>query len=150
MPLSEGSERDAWANLRRQPHMSDLELMLLSVMAEAATAQPVVPLQQSPVQPPPWFDVLPLGGTGSETLEGALTDLETVAEGTDVALTIDGDLFAVFGLQMEKAHLLALIRVWNAFQASQDDSEVERLGQQLWNFLTLVLEGLYHSMVEGQ
>lgn len=35
MPLSEGTERAAWENLLRQPHMVEVECDLLSVMAEA-------------------------------------------------------------------------------------------------------------------
>lgn len=92
------------------------------------------------------LDLSVLGIEGSETVEGAMTDLMTFAEFSDVTLTVDGDLFSVFGVQLNKDHSLALLRVWNAFQASTDERETEQLGQALWDVFTELVQGIYWSL----
>lgn len=151
MPLSDRRSEDAWDNLKRQTHMLDIEDALLGVMAEHQAQQPSPPPQDresavEPSQADGIYDLPALAIEGSQTVEGALGDLATFAEFTDVAVAVDGDLFAVLGIQLNKDHALALLRVHAALQ-DVTDAETELIyGTALWAAFEVILDGVYHAL----
>lgn len=153
--LSERSANDAWDNLKRQTHMVDIESGLLGVMAEAQEKgylPPAVVTHPEPVAPaeetgPIQYNLGLLGLEGSETAEGAMADIYLLDQSLDMVLAVEGDLFVVVSMQINKDHALALLRLYNASQAAEEGSE-EALAYAgaLWHAFELMIDGLYSAL----